>query len=105
MSGDMEKYEACPHCGGSFPFGSGWDYDRQRCSRCGLDRLRIKSMASRNSITLQRDRITKLESLCREVVEAKDEYKLFNSIGSYDSAFAAYDRMHDAIDKMRREVE
>lgn len=45
--------------------------------------------------------LSAIKALCREAVEAKAEYKRYNAERSYDSAFAAYDRMHDAIDKMR----
>ena len=45
-------------------------------------------------------RIEALESGVRNIVNEKKTYKRFNSQSSYDSAFAAYDRMHDAIDAL-----
>ena len=48
----------------------------------------------------QQARIEALESGVQSVVREKKTYKRFNSQSSYDSAFAAYDRMHDAIDAL-----
>ena len=48
----------------------------------------------------QQARIEALVAGVRNIVNEKKTYKRFNSQSSYDSAFAAYDRMHDAIDAL-----
>ena len=72
-----------------------WEYQQAR-----IDELKASIVKADELHSVTFKRLHRIREVAQTIAKEKQAYKNFNREHGYDSAFAAYDRMHDAIDAL-----